>query len=189
MLINETHFTSRSHFTVPEYDTCLTNHPADKAHGGTAILINSHIAYAELPHFATPEIQAKIINVQGPHRNVTIASTYCPPRYNLKAISFENFFLSLGKCFIVCGDFNSKHSLWGSRLDSNKGRELASIIRKHNYAVLSTGTPKYWPTHPQKIPDLLVFFIISAFQPRTRTSNIVTTCRPTILQLLLPLVQ
>ena len=148
MLISETHFTSRSHFTVPGYDTCLTNHPADKAHGGTAILIKSHIAYAELPRYATPKLQATIINVQGPHRSITIASTYCPPRYNLKAISFETFFLSLGKCFVVGGDFNNKHSLWGSRLDSTKGRELATVIRKHNYAILSTGTPTYWPTDP-----------------------------------------
>ena len=148
MLISETHVTSRSHFTVPGYDTCLTNHPADKAHGGTAILIKSHIAYAELPRYATPELQATIINVQGPHRSITIASTYCPPRYNLKAISFETFFFSLGKCFVVGGDFNNKHSLWGSRLDSTKGRELATVIRKHNYAILSTGTPTYWPTDP-----------------------------------------
>jgi len=141
MLISETHFTSRFLFTVPGYDTCLTNHPTDKAHGGTAILIKSRMAYAELPGFATPELQATIIKVQGPHRSVTIASTYCPPRYNLKAISFETFFLSLGSCFVVCGDFNSKHSLWGLRLDTTKGRELATVIREHNYAVLSTGTP------------------------------------------------
>jgi len=101
MLISETHFNSRSHFTVTGCDNCLTNHPADKAHGGTAIFIKSHIAYAELPRFATPELQATIIKFQGPHRSVTITSTYCPPRYNLKAISFETFFLSLGSCFVV----------------------------------------------------------------------------------------
>ena len=157
----DTHFTSRSHFTVPGYDTCLTNHPADKAHGGTAILIKSHIAYVELPNYATPELQATLINAQGPHRNVTIASTYCPPRYNLKSISFKTFFLSFGKCFVVGGDFNSKHSLWGSRLDTTKGRELATGIHKHNYAILSTGTPTYWPIDQHKIPELLDFFIIS----------------------------
>ena len=59
------------------------------------------------------------------------------------------------------GDFNSKHSLWGSRLDTTKGRELATVIRKHNYAILSTGTPTYSSTDPHKIPDLLDFFIIS----------------------------
>jgi hypothetical protein len=120
MIISETHFTSRSHFTLPEYVTCVTNHPADKAHGGTTILIKSHIAYAELPTYATPALQATLINVQGPHMSVTIAATYCQPRYILKPISFEKFFLYLGKCFVVGGDFNSKHSLWGVRLDTTK---------------------------------------------------------------------
>ena len=161
MLISETHFTSRSHFTLPGYDTCLTHHPDDRAHGGTAILIKSHIAYAVLPSFATPELQSTIITVQGPHRSITIAATYCPPRFNLKASTFEMFFQSLGACFVAGGDFNSKHSLWGSRLDTTKGRELAMVIRKHNYAILSTGTPTYWPTDPNKIPDLLDFFILS----------------------------
>jgi hypothetical protein len=31
-----------------------------------------------------PELQASIIQVQGPHRNITIAATYWPPRHNLK---------------------------------------------------------------------------------------------------------
>jgi len=159
MLISETHFTSRSHFKISGYDTCVTNLPADRAHGGTAILIKSQIPYAELPGYASPELQATIINVQGSHRSITLASTYCPPKYNLKAPFFEKYFLSLGTCFIAGGDFNSKHSLWGSRLVTTKGKELASVIRKHNYAVLSTGSPTYWPSDPLKIPDLLDFFI------------------------------
>jgi len=47
MLISETHFTNKSHFSIAGYNICLTNHPDDKAHEGTAILIKSQIAYAE----------------------------------------------------------------------------------------------------------------------------------------------
>jgi hypothetical protein len=60
MLINETHFTSKSHFTIPKYQVCYTNHPDGTAHGGTAILVKSTIAYYEqLPH-AEAELQATI---------------------------------------------------------------------------------------------------------------------------------
>jgi len=90
MLMSETHFTSRSHFKISGYNTCVTNHPADRAHGGTAILIKSQIPYAVLPGYASPELHATIINVRGPHRSITLASTYCPPKYNLKAPLFEN---------------------------------------------------------------------------------------------------
>ena len=128
MLISETHFTSKFHFSIAGYNTCLANRPDDKAHGVSAILIKTKIAYAEQICYAKPEIQATIIQVQASHRNIIIASTYCPPRYNLKVTHFDSFFQSLGSCFIIGGDFNSKHSLWGSRLITPKGRELATLI-------------------------------------------------------------
>jgi len=112
-----------------------------------------------------PELQATIIQVQGPHRNIKIASTYCPPRHNLKVTHFDYFFQTLGSCFIVGSDFNSKHTLWGSRLITFKGCELATLIQTRNYSVLSIGTPTYWPTERRKIPDLLDFFILSGFSP------------------------
>jgi len=36
---------------------------------------------------------------------------------------------------------------------------LAKVILAHNYSYLSTGSPTYWPTDANKIPDLLDFFI------------------------------
>jgi len=165
LLISETHFTSKSHFSIYGYNTCLANHPDDKAHGGSAIHIKTKIACAEQLSYAKPEFQATIIQVQTPQRNVTIASTYCPPRYNLKVTKFDSFFQTLGSCFKVGGDFNSKHTVWGSRLITPKGRELATLIHTKNYSVLTTGTPTYWPTYTRKIPDLLHFFITSGFSP------------------------
>jgi hypothetical protein len=34
LLISETHFTSKNHFNIPDYDLCFTNHPDGTAHGG-----------------------------------------------------------------------------------------------------------------------------------------------------------
>jgi len=44
MIISETHFTRKSHFPIERYNICLANHPDNKAHGSTAILIKSKIA-------------------------------------------------------------------------------------------------------------------------------------------------
>jgi endonuclease/exonuclease/phosphatase family metal-dependent hydrolase len=56
------------------------------------------------------------------------------------------------------GDFNSKNTLWGSRLTTTKGHELAKVIQAQNYSYLSTGSAIIWPTDANKIPDLLDFF-------------------------------
>jgi len=160
-LVSETHFTSKTYFSIPGYSLCHTNHPDDRAHGGTAILIRTTIQYAKQLHHAKPEMQATIIQVQGQQRPINIAVVYCPPRYNLKAQQYHSLFRLLEPCFIAGGDYNSKHTLWGSRIITTKGKELASLIHSQNYSFPSTGTPTYWPTDECKLPDLLDFFVLS----------------------------
>jgi hypothetical protein len=161
LLISETHFTSKNHFTLPGYDVYYTNHPDGTAHGGTAILIKTTIAYYEQLKYAETAIQATSVRVKGPLRDITIAAVriYCPPRHNLKAEHLEAFFQIFGPSFLAGGDFESKNNLWGSRLVTTIGRELAKVIQAQNYSYLSTGSLKYWPTNANKMPDLLDFFI------------------------------
>jgi len=92
LLVSETHFTSKSHFTIPGYDLCSTNHPDGTAHGGTAIIVKSTIAYHTQLKHEEAEIQATSIKVNETLRDITIAAVYCPPRHNLKAPHFETFF-------------------------------------------------------------------------------------------------
>ena len=43
--------------------------------------------------------------------------------------------------------------------NNNRQRIIKGYSRKKNYIFLSTGTPTYWPTDENKIPDLLDFFV------------------------------
>jgi hypothetical protein len=52
--------------------------------------------------------------------------------------------------------------------NNKKGRELSKVIQEKNYSFLSTGTPSYWPTDGNKIPDLLDFFVTNGI-PSTYT--------------------
>ena len=65
------------------------------------------------------------------------------------------------KCnrFLAGGDYNAKHTIWGSRLISPKGRQLKLAINSLYLNVFSTGKPTYWPTDINKTPDLIDFFI------------------------------
>ena len=71
---------------------------------GTAILIKSTTAYYELSQQAKAEIQATRIKFKGLIHDLTIAAVYSPPKHNLKATTFENFFHTLGPNFLVGGD-------------------------------------------------------------------------------------
>jgi len=97
---------------------------------------------------------------------ITITAIYCPHRHNLKKEHFETSFQTLGPKFIAGGDYNSKHTLWGSRLTIKKGRELSKVIQEENYSFLSTGKPTYWLTDGNKIPDLLDFFVTNGISTK-----------------------
>ena len=48
LLVSETHFTTKTHFQIPQYSTYYTNHPDGTAHAGTAILVKQTIQHYEL---------------------------------------------------------------------------------------------------------------------------------------------
>ena len=159
LLISETHFTTKNYFSIPRYTVYYTNHPDGTAHGGTAILIKETIEHYELLKYEEDSIQATSVKVKGFPYEITITAVYPPPRHNLKKEYFKTLFQTLGPKFIAGGDYNSKHTIWDSRLTTTKGRELSKVIQEKNVSFLSTGTPKYWPTDRNKIPDLLDFFV------------------------------
>ena len=81
--------------------------------------------------------------------------------------------MTLGNRFIAGGDYNAKHTRWGSRITSGKGTALLATIQAHNLSYISSGEPTYWPTDRNRLPDLLDFCItkgLNISQIRTQTS-------------------
>lgn len=159
LLVSETHFTEKTYFKIPNYVTYSTNHPDGTAHGGTAVIIKSTIQHYALPKYQKNLLQSTAIKVTALRYDMTVAAVYCPPRHNIKKNDFQEYFQTLGNKFLAGGDYNSKHTRWGSRLVTTKGRELLKTLEDNRYSFLSTGTPTYWPTDPQKVPDLLDFYV------------------------------
>jgi hypothetical protein len=94
---------------------------------------------------------------------LTISAVYLPPRHTVKQEQFEDFYNTLGRRFIAVGDYNAKHTNWGSRLISFKGRELHKTVESNNLKHLPMVEPTYWPCDRNKLPDLVDFFVQRAF--------------------------
>lgn len=159
MLISETHFTDMNYFKIPNFVVYSANHPDNTAHGGSAVLIKNTIRHYELPNFQQNDIQASSVVIEDWMGSLTISSVYCPPRFNISDRRFSEFFRSLGPRFLAGGDYNAKHVMWGSRLANPRGRSLLKCLDDNNLNHVSTGSPTYWPTDLNKIPDLLDFFV------------------------------
>lgn len=158
-LISETRLTPRSYITFKNYTTYRTDHPSGNSHGGTAVIVRKNIKHYALNPYKTDKIQATMIKLNYKNSDTTIAAVYCPPRHSISAEEFKTFFAELGPTFISGGDWNSKHTYWGSRLINPKGRQLHKATVDMNLDCISHGEPTYWPKDLNKIPDLLDFYI------------------------------
>jgi hypothetical protein len=74
---------------------------------------------------------------------LTISAVYLPPKHTVKQEQVEDFYGTLVYQFIAGGDYNPKHTDWGSRLVSHKGCEVLKTIERNNLGHLSTREPTY----------------------------------------------
>lgn len=94
------------------------------------------------------------------------------PRHSITETHLQDFFESFGPRFIAAGDFNAKHSWWGSRSINPKGRTLHRFLQSRRLDCHSSGEPTHWPSNPSLLPDLLDFAISKGIgQDRLTCSN------------------
>lgn len=159
VLLSETHTTSESFCKINNYSFYHTPHPNNNARGGSGIYVKDNINHYLDFKMHTMEYQVTCITVQTRTYPLKIASIYCPASHTVTEESYSEILCTLGNRFILGGDFNAKHTHWGSRLITTKGRNLYNAMSEHRAEAISTGTPTYWPTDQQRIPDLLDFFV------------------------------
>lgn len=161
-LISETHLTNKNNFKIHGYTCHDSKHSDDKAHGGVAILIRQSIPHFVLDEHCTPNLQSITVCVTLKHEKLNIASVYSSPNHKLTDNELQSFFSRQGNRFIAAGDYNAKHTHWGSRLITTRGRVLYNVMKDNGFDFASCGSPTYWPTDPKKIPDLLDFAVTRA---------------------------
>lgn len=159
-LIAESHFTRNSYARIRGYCSYHSIHPAEKARGGATIFIRENIKHFEDVKLEIETMQIVSLSVQlNNYKMLRVAAIYCPPRHQLKKDDYVSMLRMMGSSFVIGGDFNAKHTHWGSRLISPKGRELLKAGHQINCEFHSSGIPTYWPTDTNKIPDVVDFFI------------------------------
>src|SRR5215469_8941098 len=158
-LVSETHLKKESKVKIKNYVCYHTPHPENTSRGGSAVIIRSHIQHHQEAEFSNELFQISIISIQAQNRQMKVAAIYCPPRNIIPAGGYADIFKMLGNNFIIGGDLNAKHTFWGSRQSTNKGKKLYLAGRKHKCEFFSSGEPTYWPSDPGKTPALIDFFI------------------------------
>jgi exonuclease III len=159
MLLSETLFTQKSCLKLSHYTIYHTNHPAGTARGGTAIIIKTTTKHHPLRDHSRDYLQATGVSVEDTVGLLTISAVYLPPKHAISQEQLEAFYATLGPRFIAGGDYNAKHTDWGSRLITPRGRVLLKTMESNHLTHLSTGQPTYRPSDVNKLPDLVDFCV------------------------------
>jgi hypothetical protein len=69
------------------------------------------------------------------------------------------FFSTLGPRFMAGGDYNSKHTAWGSRIITTKGRELYNLLQKKELLMLTYRKRNILAYGSQQTTRSLRFFV------------------------------
>lgn len=72
----------------------------------------------------------------------TVCSLYDPPDYHLGTPEFESLINQLQPPFILAGDCNAHHELWGSALADARGRVLEKVLLSSAPSFLTKNTPR-----------------------------------------------
>jgi endonuclease/exonuclease/phosphatase (EEP) superfamily protein YafD len=137
-----------------------SHQPAGTARGRTAIIVlKSSIQHHLLKPYNQAFLQATSVEVEHTNGLLTISAVYFPPKQAVHQEQLEEYYYTLGHRFIAAGDYNTKHTNWGSRLTSTRGRVLLKALQSNNFRHLSSGEPTYWQTDQNKLLDLVDFCV------------------------------
>ncbi len=161
-LVTETHCTAQYSFnSTSTFNVLHAFHPTGKAQGGAAVFVNKKLAYSPDLTASTTQFQLCAIRLPLADQHLTVASVYCSPSCKTDSTAFDLLFQNLKGKWLAGGDYNAKHSMWGSRIITTRGRELAKVIERRNYEAISSGQPTYWPSDCRKTPDVIDFFVVN----------------------------
>jgi hypothetical protein len=116
LLASKSHTTEHTFIKIPHHSIYYANHQDGTAHAGYAFIIKSTLKHYELGTFITNNIQGTIPQLEASSQPMVIAAVYSAPRYSISVEDSDHFLSQLGKHHLVAGDWNAKHTAWGSRL-------------------------------------------------------------------------
>ena len=133
--LQETFLKDSDRFTL-NYHSSYLQHCTDndKASEGVAVIVNNSIPHHSVKLDST--LQAVTVSISL-NKTITLCSVYLPPSSRIDTKKLDHLIDQLPKPFILMGDFNSHHTLWGCTDINDKGRCIEDFITGHDLVLLN----------------------------------------------------
>ena len=125
-----------------DYTYYRTNYDANiGSHGGSLIYVRRDIPHAFIPLNSPLQVIAVQINLS---RKYTVCSIYLPPNEAFPRDDFLDLLHQLEGPFLVMGDMNGRHPIWGDSISNARGNILSSVIENEDISILNSGDPTHY---------------------------------------------
>ena len=110
----------------------------NRASGGVSILVKENVPQSIVTLNTNLQVTA--------HKTITLCSVYLPPRnhFNFNPKDLQSVIDQLPSPFILMGDFNGHHTLWGCKDVNNRGQQLEGLILKNELILLNDKSHTYF---------------------------------------------
>ena len=115
--------------------------PLRGSHGGSLIYTRRDIPQTPL-NLITP-LEATAVQIET-SRKYTVCSLYLPSNDNMLREDIIQLIRQLPQPFLILGDFNCRHPLWGDVLSNTRGNMIASLIENEDVGLLNNGEPTHY---------------------------------------------
>ena len=151
-LLSETLIKDKQNFNIKNDKTYKNN-----TNRGTAILVKN-----DLNHYVIPidleKLEASAIKIKTRGQEVAIISTYNSPSVKFNKADYTKIF-KMAPIVIAAGDFNAKHTIWGSRSINTLGKNVNQFCFKNDLSVHTLSEFSHYPFNTKLKPDIIDFMI------------------------------
>jgi hypothetical protein len=138
--------------------------PAANARPGTglATIVNKAVACTPIPLQTTLQAQAHRVGLKRP---VTICNLYISPNELLSCALLVNLIGQLPAPYLLVGDLNAKHPLWGGEIADGRGGHVETFLLTSDIALLNTGEPTHFHTQTASLSAIDLSFCSPILSP------------------------
>ena len=138
--------------------------PNDDARPGTglATIVNQAITCTPIPLQTTLQAQAHRVGLKRP---VTVCNLYISPNELLSCALLTNLVGQLPAPYLLVGDLNAKHPLWGGDIADGRGGHVESFFLSSDIALLNTGEPTHFHTQTASFSAIDLAFCSPILSP------------------------
>jgi len=123
----------------------------ERPHGGVAILLRNDVSGHKIP--IRSDLQVLAIRVRF-DKMITICNIYLPPNDLVTAEQIMEVIDQLPPPFILVGDFNARHRLWGDVIVNNKGKMIEKILTETPINILNNDHPTHFHTQTDSLSNI-----------------------------------